>query len=99
MKEHFGCPVQATSNVFAGKWKVLIVWHLGFGPRRFAELRHLLPGVLARTVSSDVPPHVEYSLTAAGCELIPVMEKMCAWGTTHLGVPPSLPPRNLPVAI
>jgi DNA-binding HxlR family transcriptional regulator len=28
MKNHFGCPVQATSNVLAGKWKVLIIWHL-----------------------------------------------------------------------
>jgi len=33
MKDHFGCPVQATSNVLAEKWKVLIVWHLSFGSR------------------------------------------------------------------
>jgi len=36
MKNHYGCPVKATSNVIAGKWKVLIVWHLSFGSRRFA---------------------------------------------------------------
>lgn len=45
MKNHYGCPVKATSNVIAGKWKVLIVWHLSFGSHRFAELRNLLPGV------------------------------------------------------
>ena len=108
MKNHFGCPVQATANVFTGKWKVLIVWHLGFGTRRFAEVRDLLPGVsekvltaqlrqleadgvLHKEVTPSVPPRVDYRLTEAGKELITVMESMCAWGTKHLGVPPSLP--------
>jgi DNA-binding HxlR family transcriptional regulator len=108
MKEHFGCPIRATSNTLAGKWKVLIVWHLSFTPRRFAEIRDILPGVsekvltaqlrelerdgiVAREASADVPPRVEYSLTEAGEELIPVMETMCAWGIKHLGVPPLWP--------
>ena len=42
MKAHYGCPVQATTNVLAGKWKVLILWHLAFGPMRFAELHAAL---------------------------------------------------------
>jgi HxlR-like helix-turn-helix len=37
--------MRATSNVLAGKWKVLIVWHLSFKSRRFAEIRDVLPGV------------------------------------------------------
>jgi DNA-binding HxlR family transcriptional regulator len=49
MKDHHGCPVQATINVMSGKWKVQILWHLSFGPRRFAELRKKL-----RTVSEKV---------------------------------------------
>ena len=108
MKNHFGCPVQATSNVLAGKWKVLIVWHLSFQSYRFAELRELLPGVsekvltsqlrelehdgvIGRRASGEAPQRVDYFLTDAGVELIPVMEGMCAWGVKHLGVPPSLP--------
>jgi len=54
MKEHFGCPVQATSNTIAGKWKVLIVWHLSFRPRRFSELRALLPGVSEKVLTSQL---------------------------------------------
>ncbi len=108
MKEHFGCPVQGTANVIAGKWKVLIVWHLGFGMLRFAEIRDLLPGVsekvltaqlrqlerdgvIKRASSGTVPPRVDYMLSDAGNELIPVMEAMCGWGTKHLGIPPNLP--------
>jgi DNA-binding HxlR family transcriptional regulator len=54
MKNHFGCPVQATSNALAGKWKVLIVWHLGFGSRRFAEIRDLLPGVSEKVLTAQL---------------------------------------------
>lgn len=54
MKNHFVCPVQATSNVFAGKWKVLIVWHLSFGTRRFAQLRDILPGVSEKVLTAQL---------------------------------------------
>jgi DNA-binding HxlR family transcriptional regulator len=112
MKDHFGCPVQATANTLAGKWKVLIVWHLSFRSLRFGELRALLPGVsekvlttqlreldrdgiLHRHDAKEVPPRVDYSLTKAGQELVPIMEAMCRWGTLHLGVAPTLPPRHV----
>ncbi len=54
MKQHFGCPVQGTANVMAGKWKVLIVWHLSFGSRRFAEVRDLLPGVSDKVLAAQL---------------------------------------------
>ncbi|MBV9885315.1 MAG: helix-turn-helix transcriptional regulator [Acidobacteria bacterium] len=54
MKHHFGCPVQATTNALAGKWKVQIVWHLAYGPRRFSELRRLLPGVSEKVLSAQL---------------------------------------------
>lgn len=111
MKQHFGCPVQATSNVMAGKWKVMIVWHLSFGSLRFAAIRDLLPGVsekvltaqlrqlerdgvLRREVTPSVPPRVDYRLSPAGEELVPVMQKMCDWGSKHLGVKPNLVHRD-----
>src|SRR5438094_9056739 len=54
MKKDFGCPVQGTINVLSGKWKVLVVWHLGFMPRRFAELRDLLPGVSEKVLTAQL---------------------------------------------
>lgn len=113
MKPHFGCPVKATANTLAGKWKVLVVWHLSFRSLRFAEIRDLLPGVsekvlteqlrqlerdgvLRRTVTHTVPPRVDYELTAAGQDLIPVMQAMCDWASRYLGVAPTLP-RTVPI--
>ncbi len=54
MQVHHGCPVQATINVLSGKWKVQAVWRLSFGPRRFAELRNLLPGVSEKVLTAQL---------------------------------------------
>jgi DNA-binding HxlR family transcriptional regulator len=114
MKEHFGCPIQATSNVMSGKWKVLILWHLSFSSQRFSELRGLLPGVSEKVLTAQlrelesdglvirisagtVPRRVDYRLSAAGAELIPIMENMCDWAGVHLGVLPNMPQRTGPV--
>jgi DNA-binding HxlR family transcriptional regulator len=107
MKPHHGCPVQATINVMSGKWKVQILWHLSFGPKRFARLRNLLAGVsekvladqlrqlegdgvLSREVSPSIPPKVTYSLSPSGKKLVPMMEDLCAWGSKHFGILPTL---------
>lgn len=47
-------------------------------------------GVVSRTVAAIKPPWVEYALTPAGCELIRLMDGLCAWGVQHLGVPPTM---------
>ena len=54
MKKHHGCPVQGTINAVSGKWKVLVIWHLGFEPKRFAELRDLLSGVSEKVLTSQL---------------------------------------------
>lgn len=54
MKDHHGCPVQATINVLSGKWKVQILWHLSFGPRRFAELRKKLSKVSEKVLTDQL---------------------------------------------
>ena len=108
MKEHHGCPVQASINVMSGKWKVQILWHLSFGPRRFAEMRRKLhkisekvltqqlrqlenDGVIHRSSTPTVPPQVTYALNAEGEKLVPLMEKLCDWGSAHFGIRPNLP--------
>lgn len=54
MKNHYGCPVQGTINTVSGKWKVMAIWHLGFSPRRFAELRKLLPGISEKVLTAQL---------------------------------------------
>lgn len=54
MKDNHGCPVQGTINVLSGKWKVLVVWYLGFRPRRFAELRDLIEGISEKVLIAQL---------------------------------------------
>ena len=54
MKEHHGCPVQATINVLSGKWKVQILWLLSFGPRRFAQLRKKLSRISEKVLTDQL---------------------------------------------
>ena len=54
MKDHHGCPVQASINVLSGKWKVQILWHLSFAPRRFAEIRRKLPKISEKVLTEQL---------------------------------------------
>jgi DNA-binding HxlR family transcriptional regulator len=49
-----------------------------------AQLRELeRDGLVARKVYPEVPPRVEYSITAYGANLSPMLEIMCHWGLQH----------------
>ena len=50
------------------------------------QLRELeRDGVVEKTVYPEVPPRVEYSLTASGKTLKPIIESMHDWGLKHSG--------------
>ena len=47
----YGCPVEATIDVIGGKWKAVILFHLLQGPRRFSDLKRLLPSITQRMLT------------------------------------------------
>ncbi len=53
-------------------------------------------GIIHREVYAQVPPKVEYSLTALGASLKPVIESMCEWGMMHGVTKPEKVPFTLP---
>jgi DNA-binding HxlR family transcriptional regulator len=49
--------------------------------------------LIRREVFNEIPPHVEYTLTADGLDLIPIIDQLSAWGDRQLAkgnVAPSL---------
>ena len=59
------------------------------------QLRELeSDGLIVRTVYAEVPPRVEYSLSAKGRSLEPVIGALKAWGDAHVLAAPSEPVRK-----
>ena len=92
--------ISATIKILSGKWKILILFGLCGGTKRFNELRRLIPGVtqrmltaqlrelendgiVARKIFPQVPPKVEYSLTALGKTLTPILITLKKWGSNY----------------
>lgn len=40
-------------------------------------------GLLTRETFPEVPPRVEYTLTALGCSMFPILDAMAAWGAEY----------------
>lgn len=51
----FNCEKELTLSVIGGKWKMLILWHLGKGgTKRFGELKALIPDITQRMLVSQL---------------------------------------------
>ena len=48
------CPVSTAINAFGGKWKPDILYFLNQAPRRFNELRRLIPNVTQRMLTQQL---------------------------------------------
>jgi DNA-binding HxlR family transcriptional regulator len=52
--EGYSCGIEAAVQVIGGKWKVLILWELRDGVRRFGELRRALPGISEKMLTQQL---------------------------------------------
>jgi DNA-binding HxlR family transcriptional regulator/SAM-dependent methyltransferase len=90
------CSIARALDLIGEKWALLAIREISFGNRRFneiarntgaprdrlaARLRSLVDaGVLERREYQSTPPRAEYRLTAAGRDLVPVLQALLAWG-------------------
>ena len=78
------CPVSATIRLIGGKYKALLLRLVPEATPKMLtqQLRELEEdGLISRTVYPVVPPRVDYSLTALGESLFPILEAMYRWGS------------------
>lgn len=94
------CPFVTAQKLLQGKWAILILHALSEGTKRFNELERDIQithatlssqlkymekeGLVHRTVYPEVPPRVEYSLTAMGRRFAPVLDSIQVWGEEYI---------------
>lgn len=94
------CPFVTAQKLLQGKWAILILHALNEGTKRFNELERDIQithatlssqlkymekeGLVHRTVYPEVPPRVEYSLTAMGRRFAPVLRSIQIWGEEYI---------------
>ncbi|MFC4321822.1 winged helix-turn-helix transcriptional regulator [Litchfieldia salsa] len=59
-KGEYNCEKELTLSVISGKWKVVIIWHLGqTGSHRFNELQKLFPKITHKILSNQLKELIE----------------------------------------
>jgi DNA-binding HxlR family transcriptional regulator len=49
------CEKELTLAVIGGKWKLIILWHLGLeGTKRFSELKKLIPNITQKMLTNQL---------------------------------------------
>ncbi len=100
MSKQVTCPTEVTLDVISGRWKVMVIYWLLQGERRFNRLQRDLAGITHRTLIKqlreleangllerhdygEIPPRVEYRLTALGRSLEPILLAMHDWAVEY----------------
>jgi DNA-binding HxlR family transcriptional regulator len=48
------CPAESTAKLIGGRWKIVILWYLFQGIKRFSELRRALDGVSQKVLTQQL---------------------------------------------
>lgn len=100
------CSIAGALDVVGDKWALLVVREVALGRHRFSDIlagtgapRERLSarlsalveaGVLERRQYTDAPPRSGYHLTAAGRDLVPVLQSLLQWGDRWVADTPPL---------
>lgn len=57
----------------------------GISPRTLSQRLENLEycGIITKESFNEMPPRTEYTLTVKGCDLVPVLQQMAAWGDKY----------------
>jgi DNA-binding HxlR family transcriptional regulator/CheY-like chemotaxis protein len=54
LEAQYNCPVEVTIKVLGGKWKCVILWWLRRDPKRFSELKWLIPEITSKVLTRQL---------------------------------------------
>jgi DNA-binding HxlR family transcriptional regulator len=77
------CPVTTALSVIGGKWKVIILWHLQDGVKRFGELQRQVKGISQKMLTQELRDLEESGLV--GRKVYPVVPPKVEYSLTETG--------------
>ncbi|MNB70617.1 HTH-type transcriptional activator HxlR [compost metagenome] len=81
----YHCEKELTLSVISGKWKVVILWHLGVeGPHRFSDLQRLFPKISHKILTQQLRELMEDGIVHR--EVYPDIPPKVEYSMTELGM-------------
>ncbi|MDQ0496622.1 MULTISPECIES: winged helix-turn-helix transcriptional regulator [Paenibacillus] len=81
----YNCEKELTLSVLSGKWKVVILWHLGVeGPHRFSDLQRLFPKLSHKVLTNQLRELMEDGIVHR--EVYPEVPPKVEYSMTDLGM-------------
>ncbi len=77
------CPVTTALSVIGGKWKVIILWHLQDGVKRFGELQRQVKGISQKMLTQELRDLEETGLVRR--KVYPVVPPKVEYSLTDTG--------------
>jgi DNA-binding HxlR family transcriptional regulator len=54
MAKHLACPAELTAELIGGRWKIVLLWHLFQGVRRFSDLQRAVQGITQKVLTQQL---------------------------------------------
>jgi DNA-binding HxlR family transcriptional regulator len=81
----FNCEKELTLSIIGGKWKLIILWHLGKeGTHRFSELQRLLPKITHKMLTNQLKELTDDGIIHR--EVFPEVPPKVEYSMTELGM-------------
>ena len=85
LNHDFHCEKELTLSIISGKWKVVILWHLGVeGTHRFSQLQKLFPKISHKILTNQLRELLEDGIVHR--EVIPDIPPKVEYSMTELGM-------------
>ncbi|WP_139492440.1 winged helix-turn-helix transcriptional regulator [Brevibacillus dissolubilis] len=81
----FNCEKELTLSIISGKWKIVILWHLGTeGPLRFSDLQRLFPKISHKMLTNQLKELADDGIVHR--EVYPEVPPRVEYSMTELGM-------------
>lgn len=54
IQKFYNCPLELSMDLIGGKWKLIILWYLLDGPKRFSEINRLVPSITQKMLTTQL---------------------------------------------